>query len=164
MSKQSIIAKGKAFTESVSRTVVESALDVANAFWNEYGADASKDDVSELAVGIGGKVPARVSEWRSFFNAVPFGLIEALNDYPAGNLTRVKLFNLARNCIKTGDYAKYKSAIKATEKPAAKEAKTPDQKLGMAIGIIKNLDTRKKSLIEFRKELAKLCAKHGVSY
>lgn len=164
MSKQTIIAKGRAFTESVSRTVVESALDVANAFWNEFGADASKDDVSELAVGIGGKVPARVSEWRAFFNAVPFGLVEALNDYPAGQLTRIKLFNLARNCIKTGDYAKYKSAIKATETPKEKAEKTPAQKLGMAIGIIKNVDTKSAKVIAFRQELAKLCAKHGIAY
>lgn len=48
----------------------------------------------------------------------------------------------------------------------SKRVQTPAQKLGMAIGIITKLPKRVGSVnvIEFRKDLARICRKHGVPF
>lgn len=168
MSKATIISKARSMSEQIAKTVVETAKEIAMDFWNVYGNDASKDDITELATAIGGDVPARVSEWRAFFRAVPYGLVEALGEYPKHDtLTRVKLFALCRELPKH-DYSQFRETVKAFVKglnaKSAGKPKTPEQKLGMGLGVIKNIQTRSAKLKAFRRDLAKLCEKHGINY
>lgn len=167
MSKQTIIRKGKAFAEQISRTVVECAKDLATEVWNTYGDDMPADDLADISKQLGGTVPARVSEWKAFMQAVPFGLAEAVSHYPkVGTLTRVKMFALARALIKEADYSKYKTVAASVEKSSTASRKGAGRKatIGMGLGIIKNAETRKRNEIAFRKDLAALCKKHGIKY
>ena len=166
MSKATIVSKAKQFSERVSKTVVELAHDLAMETWNTFGDDITNEVAADMAKEID-SVPARVSEWKAFFMAVPLGLPEAIKEYPKhGTMTRIKMFALARACLKRADYSQFKLAVKDVESSASKKSKGAGRKatIGMGLGIIKNAETRKRNEIAFRKELAALCKKHGISY
>lgn len=169
MSKATIISKARKFNEAVSRTVVETALDIANEVWNTYGDEVTNEVASELANEIDGKVAARTSEWKAFMLAVPYGLPEALKFYPStgDTLTRVKLFALCRE-LRKHDFDKYRTTVRNFVKNLGKvkgsKNMTPEQKLGMGLGVIKKIETKSRKVIEFRKALAALCKEYGINY
>ena len=166
MSTSTIITKGRKFSTAVCNTVTELAIDIAQDIWDTFGDDLTKDNAQDIGDGIGGDVGARVSEWKAFAMAVPFGMVEALRAYPKGELTRIDMFRLARAVNKAGDYTRVKETVAAfvEARDSKKTSKGRAPTIGMGLGIIKNLQTRSRKVIAFRKELAQLCQKYGITY
>jgi len=169
MSMKSIITKGRAFDKAVGKTVVESARDVALEIWNTYGADITNEQCQEIGDGIGGEVGSRVSEWKKFAMAVPFGMAEAVAAMPAELLTRSRLFQLARRVYKAADYTHVKSTVSAYVdeiKSGKKASKGSGNHASIASHVkgIFNVQDRSKQAREFRKDFAKLCKKHGYEF
>ena len=167
MSIKTIGMKGRRFYQSLANTVTELAIEVGEEIWNTFGEDLTKETAQAIGDEIGGDVGPRVSEWKVFAEAVPFGMVEALKAYPKGELTRVHMFGLARAVKRAADYTHVKDTVAAFVKDRdTKKSKGAGRKptVGMGIGIIKNLQTRDRKIIAFRKELAALCAKHGITY
>ena len=169
MSIKSIVSKGRKFDAAIGRTVVEQAQDIADDIWNTFGEDITADQAQEVGDGIGGETGSRVSEWKKFALAVPFGMKEALGYMPAELLTRTRMFQLARRVYKAADYTHVKSTVSAyvdeikSGKKASKGSGNYASVTSHVKGIFK-VQTRKRNEIAFRKELAKLCAKHGIEY
>lgn len=175
MSIQSIIKTGRKLRTQVQQTVVSCARETANEIWNTFGGEATNDDMTAIAKGIeGDDAPApRISEWKAFVKAVPFGLDDGIRTYVADKsaptLTRVRLFGLARALNKAGDYTRVKETVAAyieaqNAAPSKGAGVTPMAKFENALSTIKNVQTQSRKVIEFRKELAALCEKHGVKY
>lgn len=166
MSISTIVSMGRKFDSAVNATVVERAVEIAQDIWNTFGEDITADDAQSIGDGIGGDTGSRVSEWKRFAQAVPFGMVEALKAYPKGELTRANMFGLARAVYKAGDYTRVKLTVAEFVKSlkAKKTSKGRKPTIGMGLGIIKNLETRARNVIAFRKELAALCKKHGIEY
>ncbi len=168
MSIATIIAKGKAFEKRVAATVVESALAVAEEIWNTFGDECTTENAEAIAKGIAGdNAPAaRKSEWKAFATSVQFGMAEALRYYPktGDTLTRVKMFALAREIIKAG-WGDYKAVVDTFVKNLDKKpSKGAGRTLASIVKSLFTVQTRKRNEIAFRKELAALCAKHGIQY
>lgn len=172
MSLETIITKGRGFDSAIAETVVNKAMELAQDIWDTYGDDIARDKTlaGEVADGIteGVKSP-RNSEWKAFATSIPYGMVEALREYPktGKGLTRVHLFKLARRLIEVGDYRIAKETARKFVKGLDK-AKTGKggykATIGMGLGIIKNTQTRKRNEIAFRKELAELCAKYNINF
>ena len=175
MSISTIVNMGRKFDSAVNATVVERAVEIAQDIWNTFGEDITADDAQSIGDGIGGDTGSRVSEWKKFALAVPFGMIEALKAYPKGELTRANMFGLARAVHKAADYTRVKltvaefvKSLKAKKKGSGRGATS-----GMGFGILKNVDTMlgvngkpvsKAKTVAFRKALAALCEQHGIKY
>lgn len=171
MSIATVVRKARAFNTRVSETVVNAAREVAQEIWDTCSDDdgtITKETAKEIGEGIVEKKGPRQSEWVAFAMAVQFGMVEALQYYPktGDTLTRVKMFGLARALNKAADFTAVKATVDAFVKGlnAKSTGKGRKPTIGMAIGIIKNLETRARNIVAFRKDLAKLCAKHGITY
>ena len=168
MSIKTIVAKGRKFNSAVAKTVTSLAIELGEDIWNTFGEELTTEQAQEIAEGIAGDNAAgsRVSEWKGFAQAVPFGMIEALRAYPKGELTRVHMFALARKVKSAADYTHVKETVAEFVKNRDAKKKGGGRKatIGMGLGIIKNLETRAKNIIAFRRELAALCKKHGITY
>lgn len=166
MSIKTIGAKGRKFYTSVANTVTELAIDIGQDIWDTFGENLTADDAQSIGDAIGGDTGPRVSEWKAFAAAVPFGMVEGLRAYPKGELTRVHMFGLARAIKKAGDYTRVKATVTEFIKSRDNKKASGGRKatIGMGLGIIKNLETRARNVIAFRKELAALCKKHGIAY
>lgn len=169
MSIATIIKYGREFDKLVGKTVVQQAQRIADEVWNTYGEDITTEQAQEVGDGIGGDTGSRVSEWKKFAMAVPFGMSEALGYMPEELLTRTRMFQLARRVYKAADYTHVKSTVAAFV-DEIKEGKKTGQGSGNHASVashvkgIFNVVTRKRNEIAFRKELAKLCKKHGIEY
>ena len=171
MSIATIIKKGRSMSSRVQSTVVECAKDIAGDIWNTFGEDITKEHAQQIAEGIEGDNAAapRLSEWKAFALAVPFGLVEAITAYDrtkdTPTLTRVRLFNLARAVRKAADYTTVKETVAAFVSDLNKK---PTKGVGRTIPqVVKSLfaiQTRKKKEIAFRKALAKLCDEYGIAH
>lgn len=167
MSIQSIIAKGKKFDKAVGKTVVEQGYDIASEIWNTYGEAITTEDAQKIGDGIGGDIGSRVSEWKKFALAVPFGMAEALKEIPDELLTRTRMFQLSRRVYAAADYTRVKSTVAAyvAEIKTGKKASKGSGNYASVSSHVKaifNVKTRKRNEIAFRKELAKLAKKHGI--
>lgn len=168
---QSIKQATKQFDAKVSNTILESAQDVCRSIlhtFREYDAcdmavalDEAKiatEDLPETS-----RAP-RTTEWKDFiFSTVNHNFAGALQDYKAQIKTRVLLFSFAKQLhIAKGNRKKAWKA--ATTKGGSGTPKTAAQKFGMALGVIKNVQTKSTKYKAFRVELAALCKKHGIKY
>jgi len=167
MSIKTIVAKGRKFDSAIGRTVVEQAQEIAKDVWDTFGENLTSEQAQNIGDGIGGDVGARVSEWKKFAMAVPYGMVEALGYMPAELLTRTRMFQLARRVYAAADYTHVKSTVDAY----VTEIKTPKTGSGGAarsvsslVKSVFNVKTRKRNEIAFRKELAQLCKKHGIKF
>ena len=164
MSIAKCVTAARKFDSAVRDTLLNNALAVANAVTGEW-EDMTEVQASELAADVvadypKGSAKVRKSEWKAFFMAAHHGLADAI-EYAGENVegfNRVQLFKLARIVPTVRGFKKAVSQL--TAKTSTKRKVT----IGMGLGIIKNLDTRARNIIAFRKELATLCAKHGIKY
>lgn len=113
---------------------------------------------------------ARRSEVAALVVAYPFlGTACDVFKREFGQLRREHMIKIARLCpdSATASDAAMR-AVEFYETRAAKKGTARKGSIGMAIGIIKNLqddpNISKRKLINFRKDLAALCEKHGISY
>ena len=173
MTMHTIVKKARELSTRIERTVVECAKEIADDIWNTFGEDLTTEQAKQIGEGAGDGVAQRASEWKVFAEAVPFGMAEAISAYSreskAPTLTRVRLFGLARKVKAAADYTHVKLTVSQfvadlNAKPSKGAAKTPAQKLGMGLGIIKNLQTRSPKVIEFRRKLAALCKEYDIAY
>jgi hypothetical protein len=180
MSMKTLTTKARSMGKLIQQTVVACAKDIADGLWIEYGhvyTDGTKDEwntvLRDFSVGAGDGVASRTSEWKKFAEAVPYGMKEALVEYArtdnAPTLTRPCLWQLARAIEKASNVQTVKETVatfikQKTTAPVSASPKSVQQKLGMAVGIIKKLDSRAKNIVAFRKDFAKLCREHGIAY
>lgn len=156
----------KQFDKLVTKTVCDLAIDVCNAVTDTF-FEIDMATAMEEAKAITADYPKasrgpRTTEWKDFvYAAANHNLAGAIRKAKkSNNVTRVALFALAKK-LRSADNAD--AAIKAT---FAKKAPGKGRKatIGMGLGIIKNVETRSRKEIAFRKELAELCKKHGIKY
>lgn len=158
------VTAARKFDNAVRATLLDNALKVANAVTGEW-EDMTDIQAAELAGEVvadypKGSATVRKSEWKAFFMAAHHGLADAI-EYAGDNVegfNRVQLFKLCRILPTVRGFKKAVATL--TQKSGTKRKAT----IGMGLGIIKNLQTRKRNIIAFRKELAALCAKHGIEY
>jgi len=171
MSIATVVRKARKFNSRVAATVVEAAQDVAQEIWDtcsDNDGNIAKDVATSIGEGIVDEKGPRQSEWIAFATSVQYGMVEALGYYAktGDTLTRVKMFGLARALNKAQDFTAFKSVVdgfvKGLKSKASKGTRTPT--IGMGLGIIKNLQTKARNVIAFRRELAALCKKHGIQY
>ena len=138
------------------------------------GADiekAQQDDIlsrieSDASWKGSSSADARKSEWRSCLIAYPYYFADACKQFKKdfGELRRGHMLKLAREVVKTENF---RDAVTTVVKFFSKK-KPPVAgrvaSIGMGIGIIKNVQTRARKVIAFRKELAALCAKYDIAY
>lgn len=173
---KTIVTAVRKFDTAIKRTLVTESKNVAEAVWNQFGDECSREDAAAVAKEIASDAPwkgsssepARVSEWKAFVFAVQYGLPEAVSYYQRtyANFTRHVLFTLARECIKLGAGEHKKAAdnvAKRVKKGPTGNGASRKPTLGMGLGIIKNLPSRGK-MVAFRKELAQLCKKYGYTF
>lgn len=175
MSIASVRQKAHSLDSKVTETIVAIAADLADDMEETFPGLMSDEETEykaaakEAGEAIESKKGSRQSEWIAFALAVPYGMADAVRHYPktGDSLTRVKLFGLARVLKRACDFDARK---KLTERFAKDSAKAPSKgtgrvaTIGMGLGIIAKAQTRKPKEIAFRKELAKLCAKHGIKF
>lgn len=163
------VTAARKFDNATRATLLSQALNVANSTTDEW-EDMTDVQASELAAEVVADYPKaskapRKSEWKSFYMAAHHGMADALthieeNDIP---FSRIKLFQLARVLPTVRGFKKAIEQVTSPKKGGGKKAT-----LEMGLGIIKNAETSKHvskaKMIEFRKELAKLCNKYGVKY
>lgn len=161
------VTAARKFDNAVRKTLLDSALLVANAVTDEW-EDMTDVQAAELAGEVvadypKGSATVRKSEWKAFFMAAHHGLADAI-EYAGENVegfNRIQLFKLCRILPTVRGF---KKAVAQLTAKSNTPDKTPAQKFGMGLGIIKNVQTRSAKFIAFRKELAALCAKHGIKY
>ncbi len=168
MTIKSVISKGRAFNGAIAKTVVALASELAQDIWDTFGEDITDEDAQAIGDGIS-DVGARVSEWKKFALAVPFGMVEAIKAYPKGEMTRVKMFGLARAVHKAGDYTHVKATVAAFVSKVPASGGGAKASIGMGLGIIKNTDTAPKGVTKanmnaFRRDLKALCDQYGITY
>lgn len=168
MSKKTIISKAVKFDSAVAETVVSRALELAQDIESTYPEGMTTEVAGALADEITeGKKSPRNSEWKAFAYAVQYGMVDALGEYPktGANLTREKLFKLARY-IRGRDYSQIKASVHAFIKDLEKAGKSKKSipTLQSGLRVIKNVQTRKRNEIAFRKELVALCEKYNINY
>lgn len=164
-------------TTAVANTFVEAAHDIAEACQDAFGGSidipaaemvAIQNMVTESATWKGTSAEAaRRSEIKSIVRAYPY-LETASKVFKRehGELRREHFVKLARMC------PEYVSPTDAAldcvsffeDKGKAKKGGGRVATIGMGLGIIKNTQTRVRKEIAFRKELAALCEKHGITY
>jgi hypothetical protein len=164
-------------TTAVANTFVEAAADIAGACHDAFGGStdipaaeivAIQNMVAENAPWKGSSSEgARRSEVKSIVLAYPY-LETASKVFKRehGELRREHFVKLARMCP---EYVSPTDAALDTVSFFEKKGKggasgTRVATIGMGLGIIKNTQTRKRNEIAFRKELAALCKKHGITY
>ena len=163
----SIITKAaKRFDKQVVQTVCELALEVCDAVrksWSELDMETAMVEAKAITADYPKASQApRTTEWKDFvFAAANHNLAGAIREAKKShNVTRVALFALAKK-LRTADSST--AAIKAVFAAKVK-GKGRTATIGMGLGIIKNLQTKERNVIAFRKALAELCAKHGITY
>ena len=167
-----VVTQGERAASTTMQTLVMSLVDACYATFD--GADIEKAQQDDILTRIENDASwkgtssagARQSEWRSCLIAYPYYLAEACKQFRIdfGELRRSHMLKLAREVVK---HENWRDAVTTVVKSFNKK-KTPGAgragTIGMGIGIIKNVQTRVRKEIAFRKELATLCAKYGIAY
>lgn len=176
MTIKAIVGAVRRFDSAVKTTLVIEARNVASVVWDTFGDECSREDAQVVALAIASDASwkgttseaARTSEWKAFTFAVQYRIDEAIAYYKKThpNFSRVVLFAIARELPNNIDGFKAAADAVAARLNSKKESKGVGRvaSLGMGLGIIAKLQTRNKKVIAFRKELAKLCAKHGFPF
>lgn len=161
----------------VADTMVQVAADIASTCREVFGGlEPAKDvlaaivnTVAETASWSGTKSEdARKSELRAVIKAYPdIGVAAKCFRKEYGELRREHFIKLARMLPgqETPQLAAWNCAAWFEDRADNKgsgggKAAT----LGMGLGIIKNVQSKARNVIAFRKELAILCTKHGITY
>lgn len=159
------VTAARKFDKTTQKTLLSEAINVANSVTDEWedmtdiqAAELAEETVADYKPSV---KKVRKSEWKQFYMAAHHGMADALEYIEAQDITfsRVKLFQLARVLPTVRGF---KKAVEQVINPP--KGKGRKATIGMGLGIIKNLETRAKNIIAFRKELAALCAKHGIKY
>lgn len=166
-------------SSAVSNTFAEQAVAISEAARAAFGStcwdipklelDTIVSDVREASPWKGSSAEAaRESEVRAIVKAYPFlGSACGVFKREYGELRREHVVKVARLCPQSE--TAQDAGLLAVEFYEARDKKTGSKgghkaTIGMGLGIIKNAQTRKRNEIAFRKELAALCKKHGISY
>lgn len=188
-----IIAVGASLESKVGKAQSESFKEWALAFslklWNAYdGAwltdDIYKADVNRIMKGIEESANwkpeskrARKSEMLQCVYGYPFlGDVAKLwyDDSKLGNVTRPVLLAIARegqthNTVKATFTAAKKRVANSKQASSgsnkgAKNAMKPEQRVGMAIGIIKNIKCKKANVVAFQAAVKKAAEDNGFTW
>lgn len=141
---------GEDLSQKEYKEDVEAILNevVENAPWkNSTAKRQRKNEVKTIILGYNG-LGAAAKQWQDDNNSMSKNVILAL-----------------ARALPTCEY--YDQAIAVAKKklkPKQAAEKTPAQKIGMGLGIIKNTKTTSRKYIEFRKALATLCKTHNIPY
>ena len=160
---------------AASMTMQVMVLALVDACYDTYnGKDIDKAQQDDILSKIendaswkgSASAGARVSEYRACLIAYPYYLAEACKWFRKefGELRRVHMLKLAREVVK---HESWKDAVTTVVKAFKAKKSTGTGRaatIGMGLGIIKNLQTRKRNIIAFRKELVKLCKKFDIAY
>lgn len=165
---------------AVSNTFAEQAHEISNACRDAFGSvnwDIDKQELAHVVDAVTDASPwagsasqdARRSEVTTVVKSYPF-LGKACDVFKKeyGELRREHLVKIARICP-TAETAQDAGLLaveffEARDKSKSGTGAGKTATIGMGIGIIKNAQTRKRNEIAFRKALAALCAKYGISY
>lgn len=159
------VTAARKFDKTTQKTLLSEAINVALAVTGEWedmtdiqAAELAEETVADYKPSV---KKVRKSEWKQFYMAAHHGMSDALEYIEAQDITfsRVKLFQLARVLPTVRGF---KKAVEQVVNPP--KGKGRKANIGMGLGIIKNLETRDKKIIAFRRDLAKLCEKHGIKY
>ena len=155
---------------AIKNTLREQVTSLVTACNNEFGGDYMPDKIAKaisesVATELGWKgktATVRKSEVRSVLGAYPF-LVEGMKEYEraTGNIGWHSMVKLARQLPL---HNTTKAAVNACIKKVEGAKLSTSKQFGRALGMLKNIKTRAPKQIAFRKELAKLCAKHGIAY
>lgn len=167
-----------AVKKAVAATVMERAETLVDEVYNHFGGyECTEGEATELAKEIvqplkdAGKAHGpRQTEWKDFVMAsVNCQFIETLEyaeENAPGWLDRVNMFRLAKKRWKDAptSHARALKLAQASGGGNAK-AKTPDQKIGMGLGVIKNIKARKGSKIaQLQAKIEAACKELGIKY
>lgn len=166
-----------AVKQVVASTVMERAgslIDDAIAHFNGY--TCTEKEATELAKEIvqplkdAGKAHGpRQTEWKDFImasvNCYFFETLEYAEEKAPGWLDRINMFRLAKKRWKDAPDSHAKALKLAQTTGGNAKAKTPEQKCGMGIGVIKNIKARKGSKIaQLQAKLEAACKELGIKY
>jgi len=174
MSNQAINTIASAMSSAISavrNTLREQVTSLVTSCENEFGGDYMPDKIAKaiservaLDQGWQGKTSTvRKSEVRAILGAYPF-LVEGIAAFEkqTGNVGWHSMVKLARQLPL---HNSTKAAVLACiSKSGSGNTMPADKQFGRALGMLKNITTRSAKLMAFRRDLAKLCTKHGISY
>lgn len=160
----------------VADTMVQVAADIASTCKEVFGGlDPAKDVVKAIVTAVAetaswngtSSEAARRSEIKAVIVAYPY-IQTAAKVFKAemGELRREHFIKLARMCpqYETPTDAALDCVTFFEDRANKKGGTGRKGTIGMGIGIIKAVQTRKANEIAFRKGLATLCAKHNIAW
>lgn len=168
-----ITTAARKFETGIVRSVVDLALEVCAAVsdvWSEIDMETAKTEAELITADAPEKSRGpRTTEWKDFvYAASECNLAGAIRKVKASphNLTRVKLFSLAKKLRSADDMD---AAIAATFEATPGNGGTRKPTIGMGLGVIKNTDAPPKGMTKakmnaFRRDLKALCDQHGIAY
>lgn len=175
MTMRRIVKAFTSFENAVSQTMQQQVIALVDACTAEYaGDDVPKADVLAIqdAVASDSKWKGsssegvRRSEIKACLTAYPYYFGEACTAFRKdfGELRRNHMLAVARELPKHEEWRDAVTTVVKRMREKAKKVTSRKPTIGMGLGIIKNLQTRSRKIIAFRKELAVLCAKYDISY
>ena len=149
---------------AASKTMQVMVLALVDACYDTYNGDeidkAQQDDIlSKIENDASWKgtasAGARVSEYRACLIAYPYYLADACKLFRTqfGELRRGHMLKLAREVMKHENWRDAVTTVVKSFKAKASAGAGRVATIGMGLGIIKNLLTRSRKVIQFRKEL-----------
>ena len=170
--QSAIITAARKFDNAIRKTVLDEAINVANAVtgeWEVMDAETASSIAKEITTDYPqGSRGARTSEWKAFIMAAHHNLAAAIRyakkEMP--NFARIDLFKLCRMLPSANSYKAAVDTLKK-DKAAKKKGSTKPRTFSSVLKGMKDATQpglSKTKQAEFRRKLSELCKEFGVAY
>ena len=175
MSMKTVVKAVSGMDSVVSQTLQSVVMKLVDACTATYGGeDMTKSDILAVQDAVTADAPwkgtssegARRSEIKACLKAYPYYFHEAVRSFRLGfgELRRTHILMIARELPKHENWKDAVATVITRVKAKVKAGSGRVGTIGMGLGIIKKVQTRKRNEVAFRKELAALCKKHNINY